>query len=132
MNVVAGLEVLNPEVAAAGPGSAPIGPRAIGQNDHLAQINIDYKLRSWPAVSLDLTGYSYGRRAASFDNTVAIPGTRALDIGARFRFDLFGAPASLRALVQNAGNAYSWALTDTAGFSPAPRRSVQIYLTADF
>ena len=111
---------------------ARIGPRAVGQNDHLAQINVDYKLPRWPAISLNLTGYSYGRRAATLDNTVVIPGTRSLDVGARYRFELFRAPASLRVLVQNAGNVYSWALTDSAGFSPAPRRSIQIYLTADF
>jgi len=132
LNIVAGLEVLDAQVAASGAGSAPIGSHAVGQNDHLAQVNVDYKLQAWPAVSLDLTWYSYGRRAASFDNSVWIPGTRSLDLGARYRFDLFRAPASLRLLLQNVGNVYSWALTDSAGFSPAPRRSAQVYLTADF
>jgi hypothetical protein len=35
-------------------------------------------------------------------------------------------------LLQNVGNAYSWALTDSAGYSPAARRSAQLYMTVDF
>lgn len=130
LNVVAGLETLNPQVTAAG--AAPIGPRAIGQNDHLAQINVDYKLARLPAMSFDLTWYSYGRRAASLDNAAAIASTQAFDLGARYQINLHGAPASLRLLIQNVGNVYSWALTDSAGFSPAPRRSAQLYMTVDF
>ena len=132
LNVVAGLEVLRPQVAAGVSSSVPIGPVAVGQNNHLAQINIDYRLHSWPAVSLDLSLYSYGRRAANLDNSVSIPSTQAVDIGARYRLKVLQAPASLRLLVQNVGNVYSWGLTDSAGFSPAPRRSVQLYLTVDF
>jgi iron complex outermembrane receptor protein len=132
LNVVAGLELLNPRVTADQSARVPIGRRAIGKNDHLAQLNLDYKLASLPSISADLTWYSYGRRAASFDNSVSIPSTQTLDIGARYRFNLHGAPAALRLLVQNVGNVYSWALTDSAGFSPAPRRSAQLYLTVDF
>lgn len=132
LNVVAGLEVLKPEVSANGSASVPIGPLAVGQNNHLAQINVDYRFQSWHAASVDFTFYSYGRRAASLDNSVSLPSTQSVDVGARYRFEIFQAPATLRMLVQNVGNVYSWALTDSAGFSPAPRRSVQLYLTTDF
>jgi len=132
LNVVAGLEVLRPQVAAGASSSVPIGPLAVGQNDHLAQINVDYRLRCRPAVSLDLSLYSYGRRAANLDNSVTIPSTRTADIGARYRLKVLQAPGTLRLLVQNIANVYSWALSDSGGFSPAPRRSVQLYLTVDF
>jgi iron complex outermembrane receptor protein len=132
LNLVAGLEILHADVAAGGLQSTPIGPLAVGQNNHLAQINVDYKLPAWPTVSLDMTLYSYGRRAASFDNSVTIPSTQSADLGARYGFEVFRAPASLRLLLQNVGNAYSWALTDSAGYSPAARRSAQLYMTVDF
>jgi iron complex outermembrane receptor protein len=131
LDLVAGLEVLSAQVAADGSASVPIGPLAVGPNSHLAQINVDYRLQSWRALSIDATIYSYGRRAASLDNSVSIPGTLSVDVGGRYRLELFQAPATLRFLFQNLGNVYSWALTDSAGFSPAPRRSVQLYLTVD-
>ena len=132
LNVVAGLEVLNAQVAASPSASVPVGPLSVGQNKHLAQINLDYRFQWWHAVSVDATFYSYGRRPANLDNSVSLPSTQSVDVGARYRFAMFQAPATLRFLIQNVGNVYSWALTDSAGFSPAPRRSAQIYLTADF
>lgn len=132
LNVVAGLGTLAAEVSATRAGAATIGARAIGQNTYVAQMNADYQLPAWPGISLDLTLYSYGRREANADNSVSLPGQRFIDVGARYKFTLMGASASLRLLAQNIANTYSWALTDSGGFSPGPRRSLQAYVTADF
>jgi iron complex outermembrane receptor protein len=132
LTVVAGLELIDPRVSTGAYNSQPIGPLAVGQNTHLAQINVDYLLQSWPAVSLDLSLYSFGRRAASLDNSASLPATQSADVGVRFRAKVFQSPATLRFVIQNLGNVYSWVLTDSAGFSPGSRRSAQLYLTVDF
>ena len=131
LNIVAGLVALNPTVTANGNSSTPIGPRAVGQNDHIAQLNIDYKFQSLPALSFHVTGNSDGRQAASLDNFIAVPSTQTIDCGARYQFNLGYAPASLHLWVQNAGNSYHWMVTESGGFIPGPRRNVGLYLTVD-
>jgi iron complex outermembrane receptor protein len=131
LNIVAGIELLNPRVVTRGVSPQRLGPRAVGQGDHFAQLNIDYKLQSWPAFSIDLAVNSYGRQAANLENTVFVPGTQSLDIGSRYQFHLHTANASLRLFVLNTTNAYRWNLTEAGAFMRAPARSVGLYLTLD-
>jgi len=52
-------------------------------------------------------------------------------VGGRYRFKLWGAPATLRVQVQNATNFYIWNYGYSPGFSQFPPRSYFGYLTAD-
>ena len=54
-----------------------------------------------------------------------------LHVGGRYRFDLFGKPATVRLLVNNLFDAYGWsALSSGVYIYNAPRR-FSIYVTAD-
>jgi iron complex outermembrane receptor protein len=132
LNIVAGVELLNPKVVARTAALGAVGDRAVGQGDHFAQLSVDYKLQSHPAWSFDLTANSYGRRAANLANTVFIPSSQTVDLGSRYQFALGGANASLRLFVLNVGNTYRWILTDSAELSRAPARGIGAYLTVDF
>jgi iron complex outermembrane receptor protein len=131
LNVVAGIELLNPKVVARAFSTEPLGTRAVGQGDHFAQLSVDYKLRSRPAFSFDVTANSYGRQSANLANTLSIPSTQSIDIGSRYQFKLGNANASLRLFVLNIANTYRWNLSEAGEYSRAPSRSAGLYLTVD-
>jgi iron complex outermembrane receptor protein len=131
LNIVGGWVTLNPKVTANGNSAIAIGPRAVGQSDHVAQLNLDYKFQSLPALSFHVTGNSEGRQTASLDNSISVAGTQTIDCGARYQFILGNSPASLHLWVQNAGNSYHWMVTESGGFMPGPRRNMGLYLTVD-
>lgn len=131
LNVVAGLATLNADITGVDTAAKGLGTRPVGLNRSLAQVNFDYRLPAAPAWSIDATYYYFGRRAANLANTVWVPATNSADLGVRYQFSIAKAPASVRLLMQNVANVYSWALTDSGGFSPGPGRSFQAYLTAD-
>ncbi len=131
LNIVGGLVTLNPKVTANGSSSIAIGPRAVGQSDHVAQLNVDYKFQSVPALSFHVTGNSEGRQTASLDNSISVASTQTIDCGARYQFNLRNSPASLHLWIQNAGNSYHWMVTESGGFMPGPRRNMGLYLTVD-
>lgn len=131
LNLVVGLELLNPKVQSNELATAPIGPPAVGQHSHLAVINMDYKLPWIPALSFDLAATSYGRSEANLTNTVAVPAAQSFDLGSRYSFNLGNTPASLRGFILNAGNVYRWNVSDSGGFIAAPRRGFELYLTVE-
>ena len=60
-----------------------------------------------------------------------MPARAVLHIGGRYRFKMFGKPATLRLLVQNVTDEYGWtALSSGAYIYNAPRRFTA-YITAD-
>ena len=68
---------------------------------------------------------------ANSDNTIEVPARAVLHIGGRYRFKMFGKPATLRLLVQNITDEYGWsALSSGTYVYNAPRRFT-VYITAD-
>ncbi len=126
-----GLEPLDPKVQANGFATASIGPRAVGQHNHFAVIDMDYKWPWMPALSFDLAATSYGRSEANLTNSVAVPTAQSYDLGSRYSFKIGAVPASLRSFILNAGNSYRWNVSDSAGFIATPRRGFGLYLTVD-
>jgi iron complex outermembrane receptor protein len=131
LNVVAGAVWMGPRVSVARSEAVDVGPRAVGANDRIIELSADYGLKSWPAASIDCSYWNFGSRVASLDNRVRLGGTTSLDVGARYRLKLRGAPATVRVLLQNITNTFSWELTESAGLSPYSPRSAQVYITLD-
>jgi hypothetical protein len=52
-------------------------------------------------------------------------------VGGRYRFKLWGAPATLRVQVQNATNYYFWGMNYSPGFYQIQPRAYFAYLAAD-
>jgi iron complex outermembrane receptor protein len=121
------VKIIGPNLSAGGVGSI-----AFGQPRVQATINADYKFPRWPAVSADLTIYHFGAAPASVDDATVDPALTALNLGARYRFTLLGAPATLRVQVQNLTNAYYWNMALSPGFAQFAPRTLFGYLTADF
>lgn len=121
------VRIIGPNLSAEG-----VGAIAFGQPRVQATINADYKFPRWPTVSADLTIYHFGTAPASVDNATQNPALTALSLGARYRFTMLGAPATLRVQVQNLTNAYYWNMGLNPGFAQFAPRSLFGYLTADF
>jgi iron complex outermembrane receptor protein len=131
LNVVAGGELLRPEVTADTAAAGATGTSALGLPHDLIQVSLDYRFPGWSALSADAVWTHYGWSAASIDNAARVPAHANLDLGAHYRFTLGGSPASLRLQMLNVTDKFSWAVTDSGGFIPQAPRRLQAYLTVD-
>jgi iron complex outermembrane receptor protein len=109
-----------------------VGTTAFGQPHSQGSINADYKFPWLPALSADVTLLEFGSAPASVDGVVQNRTEWWLTLGGRYRFTLWGAPATLRVQVQNATNTYIWNYGYSPGFSQLQPRAYFGYLTADF
>jgi iron complex outermembrane recepter protein len=108
-----------------------VGTTAFGQPHVQGTINANYKFPWWPALSADITVQEFGTAPASVDDVAQNHAATVLAVGGRYRFKLWGAPATLRVQVQNATNFYIWNYGYSPGFSQFPPRFYFGYLTAD-
>jgi iron complex outermembrane recepter protein len=108
-----------------------VGNAALGQPHNQFQINLDYTLPWYSALSFDMTVYHFGTAPATVDDGVYAESVTLLNLGSRFRFKLWGASATLRAQVQNLTNSYIWNITNIPGFLQFAPRTGLAYLTID-
>jgi iron complex outermembrane recepter protein len=108
-----------------------IGAAAVGQPHDQFTINCNYDLPRWPAWSLDFGVYHFGAVPGTLNDAVYVPSLTELSLGARYRFELLGAPATLRTQVQNATNSYIWNIASSPGFYQLTPRTFLAYLTVD-
>jgi iron complex outermembrane receptor protein len=132
LNVTAAMLLGPVKIVGQNLGAEGVGPIAYGQPHTQWIVNADYKFASAPAWSVDAALYRFGTAAGSVDDVVQNPAVTLLSLGARYKFTIMNAPATLRVQVQNIFNAYYWNMTNSPGFSQFPPRSVFAYLTADF
>lgn len=131
--VVAGAIVSDPQAHIRAATLARIGDRPVGIPSRLIRLSTDYRLPAHPALSLDATVTVLGRRPVNTANTVYAPGVTTLDLGARYRFHIDKAPATLRLQLQNVGDAWGWTVLNAGGaLQPLPPRRATLTLTADF
>src|SRR5580658_490035 len=123
--VLAGkVSIVGPNLQAEG-----VGPIAFGQPRLTSVINADYRFAKLPALSADLTVYHFGAAPASIDNLVYDVPVTQYSLGGRYRFTLFGKPATLRAQLQNLTNLYFWNIAYSPGYLQASPRSLFTYVT---
>jgi iron complex outermembrane recepter protein len=120
------VKVIGPDLRAENVGSI-----AFGQPKIQSTINATYKFPQLPAFSADIAIFHFGRAPASVDDVTQNPALTSLSLGARYRFTILGAAATLRVQVQNLANTYYWNMAFSPGFSQFQPRSVFAYLTTD-
>jgi iron complex outermembrane receptor protein len=85
-----------------------------------------------PSFSVSATLTSVDDRMASSDNRVSIPARNVLDLGARYRFQIGRAPATLRFSFGNVFDEFGWRTNSSEVFvTNAPRR-LAVTLAVDF
>jgi hypothetical protein len=123
---------MQPRVTGERVDAGAIGDRPVGQTNRSVSVNGEYRFVSIKGLSVDTDIVSYGRRVASSDNTLEIPSRVVVGIGARHRFAMGRAQATLRLHVGNAFNNWGWRADASGLFNPNAQRSFYANLAADF
>lgn len=138
LNVVAGAVWMDPRVTGPDVDSGRVGERAVAQTRQLVRANVNYRLPFLAGISLDAGIDHSGPMIASVrpdpatGRQLEVPSRTEIDLGARYRFELRGAPAVLRLQVENVFNARGWNPTSSGGFESEGPRSASLELAADF
>lgn len=132
LRIVAGAVLMRPRVSGEEVDAGRIGKIPGGQVKRLAVIGVDYQLPWIERLSVNATVTAVGAREASRDNRLQIPSREVLDLGARYRFEIGDAPATLRVSVGNVFNKYGYRTNGSGVFTPLGQRRYSISLAADF
>ncbi len=120
------VRVSGPQLAAEG-----VGSYALGQPRNQYLVNLNYELPKWRALSVDFGVYHFGRVPAAVNDAFYDSSVTVLNLGARYKFRLLGAPATLRVQAGNLANVYFWNIVMSPGFFEFQPRSALAYLTVD-
>jgi iron complex outermembrane receptor protein len=129
-DVNVGIAYAKVSIVGTGLAAEGVGPVAIGQPRLQYTANVNYTIPWWPVASLDLAASHFGSAPGSVDNRVYVPAITALNLGGRYRFNVFGKDSTLRVQIQNVADSYWWTTAYTPGYFPsAGPRTVFAYVT---
>jgi iron complex outermembrane receptor protein len=138
LSVVAGAVFLDAEVSGEAVNLGIIGPRPVATSSRMMRANFDYRLPFFEPLSLDLGITSQSGQVASARTDAELDGRQLMteprttvDIGARYRFTLGSARATLRAQVTNLFDAYAWKVGSNSAFRFIDERRFLLSLAAD-
>jgi iron complex outermembrane receptor protein len=130
LTLIVGTRLLDATVSGPTVEAGLIGEKPVGSAREYSLATLDYRLPGIRA-SIDATVEHISSQVANSANTVEASGRAVLHIGGRYRFEIFGKPATLRLLVQNVTDEYGWTpLSSGAYVYNAPRRFT-VYVAAD-
>lgn len=129
-SVVAGAVLMEPRVTGEPVREGRIGRKPVGQTDRLLKLNVDYRPPALQALSLDLAVANYGERVASSDGRAVLPDYTVVDVGARYRMQVGGRPATLRLWVGNVTDEFYWDVfaSNSFGLSDGRRYSATLFV----
>jgi iron complex outermembrane receptor protein len=107
-----------------------IGEKPVGSAREYSLASADYRLPGTRA-SIDATLEHLSSQVANSANTVEVPSRSVLHIGGRYRFEIFGKPATLRLLVQNVTDTYGWTALSSGTYVYNSPRRFTVYVAAD-
>lgn len=131
-NVVAGAVLMRPRVSGEAVRLGQAGDRPIGQSGQLLRADLEYRPAALPGWSFDVSVTRQGQRVASRDGRNRLPAYTLVDVGARYRFRLGPAPASVRLLLANAGDTFHWDIRGNNSFGLTDGRRLVAQLAVDF
>lgn len=139
LNVVAGAVFLDAQVSGEAVDLGIIGPKPVGTAARRIRANFDYRLPRFDALSIDLGVTVQAGKIASALEYAELGGRQlttrpqtTIDLGARYRFNLGSARATLRAQVTNLFDVYRWDVGSNSSFKFNDARRMLLTLAADF
>lgn len=130
-NVVAGAVLMRPRVQGEAVRAGRLGNRPVGQSERLLRADLEYRPPGWSGWSLDASLLGMGERTASRDGLAVLPGYATLDLGARWRFRLGDANATLRLQVANVTDRYVWNIYSSNNYGLSDGRRFLAQLAVD-
>jgi iron complex outermembrane recepter protein len=130
LTVIVGTRWLDATVSGPTVDAGLIGEKPVGTARQYSLATADYRL---PGIhtSIDATIEHITSQVANSANTTEVPARAVLHIGGRYRFQIFGKPATLRLLVQNVTDEYGWTALSSGVFAYNSPRRFTAYITAD-
>ena len=139
LSVVAGAVLLDADVSGEAVNLGIIGPKPVGTAGRIVRANFDYRLPFFEGLSVDLGITNQAAQVASALRYAELGGRQLttepqtlFDLGARYRFELDGTPATLRAQVTNLFDTYRWKVSGSSAFRFIDERRLMLSLAADF
>lgn len=139
LSIVAGAVFLDAQVSGEAVDLGIIGRKPVGTTKRTLRVNVDYRLPFFEPVSVDLGITSLAGKIASALEYDALGGQQlatkprtTFDLGARYRFKLGAAPATLRAQVTNLFDVHRWDVAANSSFKFIDTRRFLLTLAADF
>lgn len=130
LSLVLGAVVLDARVSGDQVDQGLIGRKPIGAAPLTASGAVNWNVPWIQGLSFDVAYESFSERVANRANTFEIPGRYVASLGGRYRFDLFGRPATFRAQMASVNNPYGYSNLGEGFYYNAPRR-FQMSLTVD-
>lgn len=134
LTVVAGTVLLQARVSGPLVEQGVIGHVPFDRNPRVSNLNIQYGPASWKGLSIEAQVSNIVQGYADSANLLKLDPKTFVDLGLRYKFDLFDAPAQLRLRAQNITNTYGWGIGggSAAWYSYAGPTRFSISLAADF
>lgn len=130
VDLVLGAVLMNAKVSGDAVDLGVVGPRPVGSIKLNVNGAVNWNVPWVDGLSLDLAYESTSDRIADAANTFVIPARYAAAIGARYRFELAGKPATFRAQLASFNDAYGYNNMGEGLFYNLPRRFL-MSLTVD-
>jgi iron complex outermembrane receptor protein len=139
LHVLAGGVMMDPVVTGPGVALGISGKRPVGTPRIYGKIDLSYRTDILDGVTFTASlehaskrPVSSGTYAALGGGQLALPSRTMLDLGVRHHFKVSDIPVSLRFVVENVFDRKSWDVLASNSLRPAERRSLSLYLIADF
>lgn len=134
LSIVAGGVLLQPRVSGPLVSQGLVGNVPAGRDESTARFDVQYGPAAWRGFSLEGQIEYNDRGYGNTLNRADIPPRAVLNMGVRYRFQLYGVSGNVRARVQNVANTYSWDLMggNNFFFQYLPQRRFSATVAADF
>lgn len=132
LNVVAGALLQRPRVSGFAVDAGLIGDRPTNLPARLLVLNADWRLPGSERFSVDAALKAFSARPSTTSGGTSIPPRSTLALGGRYRFELSGHQAVLRAVVSNVTNTPSYVLAGAGAYALYEGRVGNLYLNVDF
>lgn len=130
-SMVAGAVWMDPEVHGEAVRLGRVGDKPVGQTHKLFKANVDYRPQALSSLSFDVAATHVGDRIASGDSINEVPAYTLIDFGARYRFQIYNSPATLRAQIANVTDEFSWNIYGNNSFGLMDERRYMVQLVVD-
>ncbi len=130
LSVVLGALLLDAEVTGDQVDQGLIGRKPIGSAPLTATGAVNWNVPWVEGLALDVSYEGFSKRVADRANAFDIPGRYIASLGARYRFNLSGLPATFRAQMASVNNPYGYSNLGEGFYYNTPRR-LQMSLTVD-
>ena len=108
LTVIVGSRWLDATVSGPTVDAGLIGEKPVGTARQYSLATADYRFAWHPAYPIDATAEHITSQVANSANTIEVPARAVFHIGGRYRFKVFGKPATLRMQVNNVFDKYGW------------------------